>query len=473
MERMEILLGFHFPEFEKGLTASLYDLGYDAKIIEKHTKMQIREYILMHRECRVVILKERDSTMSFTAEDFAVLTDENDDLIVICVLSEERRGTDYMQVLYAAGITNAIFQSGREGVRPSQIAELCLKKKSRKDARKYYGIASVDIDIGMLSPEAYSIYYQSLFNKENGSSLILRYLNVASRLTAAQNEDFINRLPSEIVDELREYEEFYVILDGLKAHGIDIKYKRPKHLKIGMKQAPACTLPQKKASTPQQPKPKPKPKESMTGVFDFGDEFGSFDFGEEFGEEEAYEGVSLIAEDEGEPYEEFTEEEPEEESAVEDTGKEKKINPIFFVLGGAVLLLAAVIVAGILIVKNVVIPIVVEDVKATQAAEPVSEVVVPVIEEQSEEPSENMEPEIVYPDVGGAMQEILDKEEPIKGEMVITLINRYPEQQFRYVDQSKNKQVVYKYLVATETEIPADADFEVSKEDGEFIFTKK
>lgn len=462
MERMEILLGFHFPEFEKGLTASLYDLGYDAKIIEKHTKMQIREYILMHRECRVVILKERDSTMSFTAEDFAVLTDENDDLIVICVLSEERRGTDYMQVLYAAGITNAVFQSGREGVRPSQIAELCLKKKSRKDARKYYGIASVDIDIGMLSPEAYSIYYQSLFNKENGSTLILRYLNVASRLTAAQNEDFINRLPGEIVDELREYEEFYVILDGLKAHGIDMKYKRPKHVKVGIKQSPALTLPQKK--TVQAPKTNQRPAENVTGVFDFGDEFGSFDYGEEFGEEEE---VSLPEE---EAYEESFEPDEEEQPA-EEPAEKKKANPILFVLIGVVFLFTAVLVAGVFLVKNVVIPQVIEDTKNTRETVVSSEVV--SVEETVSEAENPEVPEEVYPDVEEAMQEILSRGEVLKGEMVITLINRYPEQQFRCVDEEKNKQVVYQYVVATEAEIPPDADFELRKEEGEYIFTKK
>ena len=461
MERMEILLGFHFPEFEKGLTASLYDLGYDAKIIEKHTKMQIREYILMHRECRVVILKERDSTMSFTAEDFAVLTDENDDLIVICVLSEERRGTDYMQVLYAAGITNAIFQSGREGVRPSQIAELCLKKKSRKDARKYYGIASVDMDIGMLSPEAYSIYYQSLFNKENGSSLILRYLNVASRLTAAQNEDFINRLPGEIVDELREYEEFYVILDGLKAHGIDLKYKRPKHVKVGIKQAPALTLPQKK----QVPKGNQKPAENVTGAFDFGDEFGSFDYGDEFGKEDDEE-VSFPEE---EVYEEFSE--PEEEQEKEEPEEKKKASPILFVLIGVVFLLTAALVAGVFLVEKVVIPQVIEETKNTRETVAPSEVV--SVEEPGSEAASPEEPEIHYPEVGVAMQEILNRGEPVKGEMVITLINRYPEQQFRYVDEEKNKQVVYKYVVASEAEIPPDADFELRKEEGEYIFTKK
>ena len=41
------------------------------------------------------------------------------------------------------------------------------------------------------------------------------------------------------------------------------------------------------------------------------------------------------------------------------------------------------------------------------------------------------------------------------------------------VDEEKNKQVVYQYVVATEAEIPPDADFELRKEEGEYIFTKK
>lgn len=483
MEKMEILLGFHFPEFEKELTTALYNLGYDAKIIEKHTKMQIREYILMHRECRVVILKERDNTMSYTAEDFAILTDENDDLNVICVLSEERRGTDYMQILYAAGITNAVIQNGREGVRPAHIAELCLKKRSRKDARKYYGIASVDIDIGMLSPEAYSIYYQSLFNEENGRTLILRYLNVASRLTAAQNEDFINRLPNEIIDELREYEEFYVIVDGLKAHGIDLKFKRPKHVKIGMEQAPTLTLPQKKSSpAATQTKPKPKPKVEVAGAFDFGEEFSSgFDFGDEFAdesddlEEEVIEEEPFFLSEEGVEEGESDNEGSVESAEEKEEPKKKKfpIKPIYLVIGGCVLLLVAVILGGYLVVTKVVIPEVIEDVKSSQVTEVVSEVTSDVGEATNGKTFESKEPEIVYPDVAVAMQEIIDKDEKITGELAVTLINRYPEQQFRYIDESKNKQVVFKYLIATEAEIPADAEIEVAAGEGEYVFTKK
>ena len=434
MEKLEILFGFHFPEFEKELSKALSNMGYDAKIIEKHTKMQIREYILMHRECQVVILKERDETMSFTAEDFALLTDENDDLNVICVLSEEKRGTDYMQILYAAGITNAVFQNGNEGVRSSKIATLCIQKRSRKEARKYYGIASVDIDIGMLSPEAYSVYYQSLFNEENGRTLILRYLNVASRLTASQNEDFLNRLPKDLIDELREYEEFFVILDGLKAHGIDMKYKRPKHLKIAMEKAPAIPLPAKTEEG------------TVAGAFDFGDDFDCFDFGEEF----------LIVD-----------QKPKDEAEKEngDTApKEKHGRRIFYLLGIALFLITAIIFLILFLPGRK---------KVAEPEKPYSEAVSkesPVIEIPEEEEKEKM-PETTFPDVDTALKEVLEKS--IDGGMVKTYINRYPETQFLVVDGSLNKQVLYQYVTVGDEDIRPQDTYLLSKEDGKYVFTKQ
>ena len=205
----------------------------------------------------------------------------------------------------------------------------------------------------------------------------------------------------------------------------------------------------------------------MTGIFDFGDEFGSFDYGDEFGNKDDEE-VSFLEEEE-ELYEEFSE--PEEEQEKEEPEEKKKASPILFVLIGVVFLLTAALVAGVFLVKNVVIPQVIEETKNTRETVAPPEVV--SVEEPASETANPEEAEIHYPEVGVAMQEILNRGEPVKGEMVITLINRYPEQQFRYVDEEKNKQVVYQYVVATEAEIPPDADFELRKEEGEYIFTKK
>lgn len=235
MERLTILFGFNAPQFQSALETALNNRGYEAVFYSKTSKVAIKEFIIMHPECTTVILKEQDNTLRYTAEELAMLTDENDDLNIIAILSEDHKGTDFVQTIYAAGIMNAVFQNGREGIGVAPLAELCIKKRNRKEARRYYGIGTLDVDMGILSPEAFAMYFNALINKRSGNPLIIRYLNIASKLTPAQNENFIQRLPKDVLEELKGYEEFYVVVEGLKQSGIDLKIKRPKKLKVGVK----------------------------------------------------------------------------------------------------------------------------------------------------------------------------------------------------------------------------------------------
>jgi len=228
---MHILFGFNDLELTGKLCDYLAEKGYVATIEEKYTKYSIKEYINTHPECNTVILKEAWGELVYKAEEVAELADLRD-INIIIVVGAEHKGTQYMHTLYAAGITSALFHVGRKGgIKLGTIADLIIKKRPRKEARVYYGIADEQIELGYLAFDAYIEYADALNNKEYGRTLIERFMTVAGKLTPKQLEDYIRRLPVEVVEELQQYEAYYKITITLKQYGIDMRYKKPKKFK--------------------------------------------------------------------------------------------------------------------------------------------------------------------------------------------------------------------------------------------------
>jgi len=233
MENMHILMGFDAPEFEQVVKNLLKLKGYEAQIHSKLSKLTIKEYLERNPSCTAVVLKETFSKdVYYTAEEVAQLTDMRD-VNVIIVLSEKRRGTDYMRTLYTAGITNAIFQKGRRGgATPKEVATLLLQRRTRKAAREYYGIASKKIELGFLDTATYVEFYQDL--KQGDKSLLENYIAVCARMSPQQIADFTRRLPKDDQEHLAQFKEFHAIMQLLKKFGIDLKIKKPKKLQIGL-----------------------------------------------------------------------------------------------------------------------------------------------------------------------------------------------------------------------------------------------
>lgn len=235
-QAIHILFGFDEPTVEKNIIRHLQTMGYDVECMSKFSKMAVREYLSRNHECKTVILKEVCENITYTAEELAMLTEDRD-VNVIIVLNESHKGTQYMQTLYAAGITCAIFQSGRRGgATPKEIANLILRPRSRKEAREYYCIANEQIDLGLLSPDAFNERFRMLSDFTFGDTLIERFVAVIEVMQPKQIRDFISRLPKDVVNELRQYEEFYKVCDALKSLGIDLKFKRPRNVRVGMPQ---------------------------------------------------------------------------------------------------------------------------------------------------------------------------------------------------------------------------------------------
>lgn len=239
-KNIKILFGFDEPAFERGVVSYLEQRGYEVVSDVRFTKTSIRDFVKGHPQYDAAVLLEalnnsREAAVSkYSCDELAMLTDDSD-INIIVVLNSAHKGSRYMEALYTAGITSAIYQKGRKGgATPKDVAELILNKRSRRDAREYYGLGDKTIELDFLGNDTFRELYDRLGDPQFGSSLVERFINVCMSLSQKQVHDFIRRLPSEVLDELVNYEEFHTILEILRENGLTTNIKRPRHLQIGL-----------------------------------------------------------------------------------------------------------------------------------------------------------------------------------------------------------------------------------------------
>lgn len=240
MKPIKVLFGFDEPEFENGVIRYLKSLGYDVESTVKSAKTSVRDFLAGNPDYNVAVLLEvmnnskAASVSKYTAEELALLTDERDMNIVV-VVNENHRGTPYMASLYAAGITSAFYQKGRKGgASAKEIANLILNKRSRREARAYYGLGDAPIKVDFLGNDTFADYYGCLNDMQYGSTVIERFINICRYMSPSQVADFIRRMPLDVIEELKQYEEFFMILSMLKSTGINMNIKKPKNTCIGL-----------------------------------------------------------------------------------------------------------------------------------------------------------------------------------------------------------------------------------------------
>lgn len=219
---MNILFGFDNPKVEEYVISELEKLGIEVNSQVKSTKNTIISFVQSHPEFDHIILLEvmnrsRDPRLSrWEADEIAALTDDRD-ISVIVVLDEsnkdvKHKGTEYMQILYAANILNAVYQSGKKTDNVVRdIVNLLVKTRTRKEAREYYGISDY-IEIDFLSSSEFRTLYCRLYDEKIGETCDERFEKLCQKLNNEQIADFIRRMPGEMKKELSEsdiYQRIY------------------------------------------------------------------------------------------------------------------------------------------------------------------------------------------------------------------------------------------------------------------------
>lgn len=188
--------------------------GLKLQIVSRYRKEGVYQYVTEHPEYQYVILQEiLQSSSPYTAEDVALLTEERD-VRVIIVLNKNHAGNRYMKVLYAAGILDALYE---EDAYAEKIVELLCRGRTRKEARRYYGIESAsDVEKAMqiIDEDRLKSFLSYIESGGPYNETISRYEFVATRMTAVENLHLIRnmgpRLPKVLTDSdlFRYYKGF-------------------------------------------------------------------------------------------------------------------------------------------------------------------------------------------------------------------------------------------------------------------------
>lgn len=232
-----ILFGFNAPEFSDNIVQDLKNRGETVNSQVCLSKREIKEFLVGHPEFRHVVLletlyKEDGTTEMYSAEELARMTDTHN-INIIVVLAGKHRGTNFMKTLYAANITSALFQDEKQGASEEMIISLILKRRSRRNARTYYGIDRHPIKYSAVGGEHIDVLSE-LGNSEYGQSVLERFLILTKGMQAGELGDLIENLPLDIKNELSRYEEFYILLDAVKRKGGNVKFRKPKKVEFGL-----------------------------------------------------------------------------------------------------------------------------------------------------------------------------------------------------------------------------------------------
>lgn len=142
MKVKKVICGFtdrETKEIEIELREAAEKRKIELELVHRYRKEGIIEYVKEHPEYQTVILQEvLQRSSPYSAEDLIKITDDRH-VNVIVSLNPNHRGTDYMEKLYSAGIYNAIFECDAYA---ETIIDLVTQGRTRKEARKYYGISN-------------------------------------------------------------------------------------------------------------------------------------------------------------------------------------------------------------------------------------------------------------------------------------------------------------------------------------------
>lgn len=177
--------------------------GIELIINRCKSKQEVEYGIWTATDKSIVLLHEKmEKGAAYSSWEIASLRDIRK-IPVVFSLSREHYGTEYMMTLYAAGIVDAVYE---EDVIAENIIERLLSRRPKKECREYYGIRSLEEVVAVLDViaqetlERYIRYISLGMDKED---ILMRYQEVAKKLSDVENYSLANNLPDYIITEIK------------------------------------------------------------------------------------------------------------------------------------------------------------------------------------------------------------------------------------------------------------------------------
>lgn len=190
--KMHVIFGFYEKKIISAIDEELKRMDVEFDFSYCKTKLDVLNCVMNEENIDAIVLLQ---TMKFDGKwsdyELSRLTDGRD-INVIPILDTSFRGTEYLKMLYAAGITSALLDSAT----PQEVAKLIVNKRELREARKYYGIGEDDcfITLDEVTDDKAKVYLRMLEDADKDGCVPETFDNICSELNTKQVKNLIERL---------------------------------------------------------------------------------------------------------------------------------------------------------------------------------------------------------------------------------------------------------------------------------------
>lgn len=245
MRQIEVICGIPEDTLSTGLVEKICQMALERGMkfvihpcLSKQ-EVEYKTFSMDNQKNAVILLQENmNASASYQSWEIAALRDIKRIPVVVSV-DRKHYGTDYMAVLYAAGITDAIYEEDADA---EELMKRILSRRSRKESREYYGIRSMDEVVSVLNiigKDALERYIHYIGAGIDTHDMQLRYQEVRKKLSYVENCCLAEHLPENTIQELQADEGFALYQKNMQ------KMKKGKeknmgtgHLVTGQKMGP-------------------------------------------------------------------------------------------------------------------------------------------------------------------------------------------------------------------------------------------
>lgn len=207
MEKLKIIchisIGKNIDEWDKICELAKHK-GWEFIVHYCENRQELEYSIYTAGAKSVVLLQERpENGKVYQAWEIAALRDIRK-IPIVLILNRQHYGTEYMAVLYAAGILDAVYDDDRMSA--EEIIERLLVQRQRKECREYYGIQSlneVTTALDIIAQDALERYIRYLSSGVDTEDVQRRYQEVRNKLSEVENFYLVSKLPDYILTEIK------------------------------------------------------------------------------------------------------------------------------------------------------------------------------------------------------------------------------------------------------------------------------
>lgn len=220
---IKILYGLSLETSEKlrePLEQELRRKGKSPQTVCRYRKEGVYQYAKDQEEGMLLILEENlQSGNPFEKDELTQLTDIGENRIIF-LLDKAHYGDDYIKLLYACGIYDALFLDEADSKR---FLTLLKKKRTNAEARKYYGIETArdrEKADNVVNTEYLNSYLEFVETGMLAEDVDQKYRFAVARLSTEENRVLVASLPVSVTHMLQGNELYqYYIGSGKKKRG--------------------------------------------------------------------------------------------------------------------------------------------------------------------------------------------------------------------------------------------------------------